>query len=254
MKEYSKIVEACQYLLNNYPEAQKVKSYLDHRINQKSQESFQLGYFPNIKNIKVLIDLVGLECLQKLQLITTNSFQNELIKNVHFDNQPLIIPLKNPYGEIVGLSGRSILPDKEIKNNNIAKYKNTPRSNFFKKGHLLFGLYENKKSILKHNSVYLVEGQFDVIKATEKGLTNTVGLGTSDMTYYQFSVINRYTDNLILILDNDSAGENGRKHIINKFGKFANIQNFYIPDQYKDIDEYLNTKSDNDKSMSFIIK
>jgi len=134
----------------------------------------------------------------------------------------------------------------------IPKYKNTSETNAFKKGNLLFGLYENKQSIIEKDCVYIVEGQFDVIKAVEKGFTNIVALGNSHMTSYQFSVISRYTDNIFLLLDNDEAGEKGRKRIVEKFGKLANIQNFYLPESYKDIDEYF-TKT-GDESVSFDIK
>ena len=85
----------------------------------------------------------------------------------------------------------------------------------------------------------------------EKGFKNIIALGTANMNSYQFSLINRYTDNIFLLLDNDMAGEKGRKSAMSQFGKLANIQNFYIPEPYKDIDEYF-TKS-NDNSISFAI-
>ena len=86
----------------------------------------------------------------------------------------------------------------------------------------------------------------------EKGLRNIVALGNANMTYYQFSVITRYTNNIFLLLDNDEAGEKGRKRIVDLFGKYANIRNFYLPDPYKDIDEFLSNNSA--ESLSFIVK
>jgi len=53
-------------------------------------------------------------------------------------------------------------------------------------------------------------------------------------------------------LDNDSGGKEGRKLIMNKFGRYANIQNFYVPNPYKDIDEYLTNS--NEESVSFVVK
>jgi DNA primase len=65
----------------------------------------------------------------------------------------------------------------------------------------------------------------------------------------------RYTNNIVLLLDNDEAGEKGRNLIINKFGKFANIQNMYIPPSYKDIDEYIKSENITDVSqVEFVIK
>lgn len=253
---FDELVEACQFLLHNYPEAQDVRSYLNARVDENTQKKFQFGYFPDNYHLPVLSSLIGEGTLSKEKIlfikITEDTQYPRTIKYSHFENQPLIMPYKDPYGNVVGLVGRSILPEVEIKKNKIAKYKNTAESKSFKKGHLLFGLYENKKSIMDNNLVYVVEGQFDVIKATERGMDNIIGLGSTNMTPYQFSVISRYTDNIILLLDNDEAGERGRQKIVEKFGRFANIQNFYLPEGYKDIDEYL---SKNDLSnLSFVIK
>lgn len=251
-----KIVESCRYLLNNFPEAQEAKSYLDSRLAPESQENFQFGYFPGIKNLQVLIDMVGEETLLKEKLFYSRVIEDSLcsrtINTVYFEHHPLIMPFRNVYGKVVALVGRTLMPEVEWKALKIPKYKNTAETPYFKKGNLLFGLYENKQAILEQNCVFIVEGQFDVIKATEKGFKNIVALGNSHMTAYQFSVISRYTDNIYLLLDNDEAGVKGRKRIRDKFGKLANIQDFYLPESYKDIDEYF-TKSGED-TVSFAVK
>jgi DNA primase len=91
-----------------------------------------------------------------------------------------------------------------------------------------------------------------MIKADEYGLDNVVSIGSASLSDYQFSLITRYTDNIHLLLDNDEAGERGRKRIMDRFKQYANIINFYLPQEYKDVDEYL-TKDEN-KSLSFVIK
>lgn len=250
------IVESCQYLLQNYPEARDCKSYLDSRLTQESQEKFQFGFFPGIQHLPVLVDMVGEDALRQEKLFYSRKIEDTLsprtIQFCYFENHPLILPFRNSYGEIVALVGRTMLPEAEWKAMKISKYKNTAESATFKKGNLLFGLYENKQSIMDQNCVYIVEGQFDVIKAVEKGFNNIVALGNSHMTAYQFSVISRYTDNIFLLLDNDEAGRKGRKRIVDKFGKLANIQNFYLPESYKDIDEYF-TKS-GEETVSFVVQ
>lgn len=236
---FDKIVESCQFLLNNFPDAQECKLYLDSRLNNQSQEKFQFGYYPKLNNLKALTSLIGEETLEGLKLFYSKSIEDSLyprkIDFSYFENYPLIMPFKDPYGKSVGLIGRSLLSDSERKEKNISKYKNT----VFDKGNYVFGLYENKQFIFNANLVYVVEGQFDLIKASEKGLTNIIALGNSNMTAYQFSVICRYTNNIILLLDNDEAGEKGRKRIMDKFGNYANIQNFFLPSGYKDIDQFL---------------
>lgn len=250
---FEKVVESCRYLLNNFPTAQESREYLDSRLTTESQEFFQFGYLPDLNNLSVLTEMVGEELLIKDKLLYSKDIEDSLyprrINFCYFDNYPIILPFRDTYGNIVALVGRTLLSEIERKEKKISKYKNTMD---FKKGQYLFGLYENKQSIIDQNCVYVVEGQFDVIKAVERGFKNIIALGTSNMSIYQFSLISRYTDNIFMLLDNDEAGEKGRKLATNKFGKLANIQNFYISDNYKDIDEYL-TKT-GDESMSFSIK
>lgn len=245
-----RIVEACTYLLNNYSEAQECKEYLNNRVDQKSQDLFQFGYFPSVENIKAITSLVEEDFLIENSLIYVKNIEDSMfprkLKFSLFQDHPLIMPYKDPYGKVVGLVGRSLLSDKDRK---IHKYKNT--SNFSKSKNL-FGLYENKKFIIDKGCVFIVEGQFDTIKAVESGMTNIVSLGGADMSSHQFSLITRYTNNIFLLLDNDEAGEKGRKKIIEKFGSHCNIHNFYLPEPYKDIDEFLSKNSY--ESLSFICK
>ena len=250
---FDKIVESCRYLLKHFPEAQEAQEYLNSRLTPESQELFRFGYFPGIKHLPALIDMVGEDVLHDAKLLYTKQMEDSLyprtIHFCHFEDHPLIMPYRDNQGKIIALVGRSLLNDADREEKKVHKYKNTTK---FKKGNVLFGLYENKQYILDQNCVYVVEGQFDVIKAVEKGFSNIVGLGTASMTPYQFSVISRYTDNIRLLLDNDDTGEKGRKLILGKFGKLANIQNFYLLDSFKDIDEYF-TKSGED-SVSFVVR
>jgi DNA primase catalytic core len=248
----NKIVESCRFLLNNFPEAEDCKEYLNSRLNTDSQELFQFGYFPGIKNIAALVSLIGEDTLKDAKIFFSkdieDSFSPRKVNISFFENYPLVVPFRDVYGRFVSLVGRSLLSDEERKKIGLPKYKNTI---FSKKNHL-FGLYENKAAILDQDCVYIVEGQFDVIKSVEAGFKNVVALGGSHLTYYQFSLISRYTNNIFLLLDNDEAGITGRKRIVEVFGQYANIRNMYLPEEYKDIDEYLSNNTFD--SLSFIVK
>ena len=246
------IFNSCNYLLDNYPNAQETKEYLNSRI---TNSNFSFGYFPNLNNFSSISNIISEQELINNNLLYSRSIEDHLgprtIKQLHFEYFSLIIPFKDPYGNIVALVGRTLLDNKERESLKIPKYKNTS----FKKGNYLFGLFENKESIIENDMVYIVEGQFDVIKANSIGFNNVIALGTSHMTNYQFSTILRYTNNIILLLDNDEAGIKGRESIIKKYSKFANIQNFYIPESYKDIDEYISTENiKNFEDLSFQIQ
>lgn len=248
-----KIVNACEFLLQNYPESEETQKYLDSRLSKESQNLFRFGYFPNVPNIQSLIALVGEEALAEHSLFYNKEIEDSLyprtIKFSYFEDYPMVMPFRDVYGNVVGIVGRTLLSEEERSAKEISKYKNTKN---FTKSHHLFGLFENKYNILREDSVYIVEGQFDVIKATEKGMNNIVAIGSCSLSPYQFSLINRYTNNLILLLDNDEAGKKGRKKIIDKYGKYSNIQNFYLPDNYKDIDECLSSNSVED--IEFIVE
>lgn len=233
------IIDSCRYLLNNYPEAQQTLDYLKNRLENDSQELFQFGYFPPPEHLVALSSLVKEEDLFKYKLLfirtITDSLYHRVIKSGYFDDYPLIMPLRDTYGKPIALVGRTIIDEDLRKDRKMSKYKYT--MDFTKTNHV-FGLYENKKNIIANDCVYIVEGQIDVIKAMERKFNNIVAIGGSSMSSYQFSVINRYTNNIFLLLDNDEAGEKGRKSIIDRFGSYANIHNFYLPEGYKDIDQY----------------
>lgn len=246
------ISEHCRFLLQNFPDAQKCRDYLDFRLGKESQELFQFGYFPGAATLQVLTDLVGNDKLKDHSLMYTREIEDSLFPRklniCYFEDYPLVMPFRDPYGEVVALVGRTLLSEEERTVKKIPKYKNTKP---FLKGHNVFGLYENKQAILEQNHVFVVEGQFDVIKSVEKGMKNIVAVGSNNMTTYQFSVISRYTNNIFLLLDNDESGEKGRKRAIDKFGKLANIRNFYLPTEYKDIDEFFNQNELDALSFAF---
>lgn len=236
---FALIVQHCQGLLHNSPVAEPHREYLNGRLLKETQNKFGFGYFPDVAHFSLLTDIISEKQLEEIGLLRHWEMQDSVsprrIQFNFFENQSLIMPYRNAYGEVVALVGRSILGEDTRRALEIEKYKNTQ----FTKGNHLFGLYEAKESILRAGFVYIVEGQLDVIKAMERGISNIVGLGTSNMTDYQLSLICRYTNNLLLLLDNDEAGFKGRREIIKKYGEYANFQDVYLPDGYKDIDEYL---------------
>lgn len=252
MKDYELIIKECRDLLTHLPSAEAHRQYLNSRLNKDTQEKFGFGYFPSGQEVNLLVERVGADTLKQLSLLFTKTIQDSAFpRQVNFnffEHQPLVMPYRDVYGNVIALVGRSILSEEDRRTQLVEKYKNTQ----FAKGDHLFGLYEAKYDILRKGFVYIVEGQFDVIKSFEKGLTNVVALGSSHLTGYQLSLLCRYTDNILLLLDNDAAGEKGRREIFDKYSRYANFQNVYLPDGYKDIDEYL--KDHDVHSMSLLTK
>lgn len=240
------ITEICQELLNNFPEAFEVREYLDKRIEKEVQKEFQMGYFPNSDNLHLIVDIIGEERLVKSELFYYRFLEGERTLASILENHNMVMPYKNAYGKTIALVGRTILTDSEFKRLNISKYKN---SQFKKKNHL-FGLYRAKPAILKEDCVYVVEGQFDCIRAMTNGIENCVCLGSGNMTFNQFATLTRYTDNIIMLLDNDKAGNEGMDKAVANYGKKANITKACIPEGYKDLDQFL--ESEGARAKEFI--
>lgn len=74
-----KIVDSCQYLLQSFPGAEDCRNYLNSRLGKDSQEKFKFGYFPDFKNLNVLIDLVGEDTLRKEGLLYTKNVEDSII-------------------------------------------------------------------------------------------------------------------------------------------------------------------------------
>jgi len=252
MNYYKDIVASCRDLLLNFPEAAHVADYASKRLTESGQDKFSFGYFPSNANLSVLEAIVGEDKLAKSDLIYDRILQDgastRKIRHSSLENHNLVMPYRDVYGNIIALVGRTILGEEERQAQNIPKYKNTS----FDKGSHLFGLYEAKESIIKTNTAYVVEGQFDCITAHGKGMTNVVALGSSNMTFEQFALLTRYTNNLFILLDNDQAGRAGTERILKFYSKYANIRRSILPKGFKDIDEYL---ADNDvESLIYTLK
>lgn len=248
MKKFEELLNICHNLLHQ-PIGNDAKSYLDSRILPQTKEYVKFGYFPDSNNINLILSEFLFEDLEELKLsykktIDTNCGVKDIYSS-YFENHPLIFPFRDHYGDIVAFIGRTLLSDEDRKKLGLAKYKNS----MFEKSHYLFGLYEARKDILDQGLVYVVEGELDVLKAREKNINNIVSLGSSNMSFLQLSLLLRYTDNILLLLDNDEAGQSGRKKIIEKYSKYANFQAVSLPMGYKDIDEYL--KSHDELSLDF---
>lgn len=124
-------------------------------------------------------------------------------KGKYFDKfrNRLIFPIFNVRGDIIGFGGRAIGDD-------MPKYLNSPENYVFSKKNNLYGLNVAKEFIMKENMVIMVEGYMDVVSLYQHGVKNAVAsLGTA-LTENQSKLVKRYTKNVALCYDSDSAGVN----------------------------------------------
>lgn len=202
-KDYEIYEYAMKYYLNNINTADgsKAREYLLKRgINETIIKEFKLGYSGSSKDtFYKLATNKGwdIETLNKLGLI------NKVNENVYdtFINR-IVIPIENLKGEVVGFTGRIFNGE-----DNTAKYLNTKETEIFKKSSLLFNYHNAKNYIRDRKSVIVVEGNMDAIKMSAKGFKNVVALMGVALSNEQIDILKRLKVPVILMLDNDNAGE-----------------------------------------------
>lgn len=242
---FKQITEACSYILHHDPIAANARKYLADRLPQEAQLKYELGYFPNDQNLKYLLSLVDKDILEAVGAVYPRLIAGGSSAHGHFNLHNIVMPFKDVYANTIALVGRTMFNNAEQKELEIQKYKYTFGLN--KELHT-FGMHLAKDYIIAKNCVICVEGQFDCISCQFNGLKNVVALGGAYMSRYQLFQLHRYTNNIILLLDNDKAGSAGKLKIKKKYSKFANIVSVSIPQipgqEIKDIDEFIK-KADN---------
>ena len=178
--------------------------YLKNRgVSPSSITNFGMGYSPDFDSMKntLLKQGFSIETLKKAGLVDTGANG----KNYDAFAERLTFPLINTYGDVIGFSAR-IIEDKPF-----AKYKNSTQTIVFDKSHVIFGINLIKKLRNQLHSnvprIILVEGQLDVVSMHQNGFNNTVAcLGTA-LTPFHAKELKKMTDNIVLLLDGDSAGQ-----------------------------------------------
>lgn len=113
----------------------------------------------------------------------------------------VMFPVHSISGKVVAFGGRILR-----KQDNMAKYVNSPESEIYHKSNELYGIYFAKKAIVKEERCFLVEGYTDVISMHQSGIENVVASSGTALTPGQIRMIHRFTENVTVIYDGDAAG------------------------------------------------
>ena len=113
-----------------------------------------------------------------------------------------MFPILTSAGRVVGFGARKMRDDDPIQ----GKYINSPETPVYSKSRILFGLSHAKESIRKEDAVLLVEGYADMISLFQAGVQNVVASSGTALTEEQLDLLGRYSKNLVLVYDGDSAG------------------------------------------------
>jgi len=214
LKLYEICQEAAEFFEGNLKEEKAVQEYLIKRgISLKSIEEFNIGYALNSWNslYKHLTDL-GYETsdIEKAGLIIQNTkYQIQNTKYYDRFRKRIMFPICDISGQIIGFTGRIFKGDEST-----AKYMNSPETPIFNKSQILYALDKAKIDMRKEDGCILAEGQIDVIMSHQAGVKNMAAASGTALTPDHLRIIKRYTNNLLLAFDTDTAGETATKRSI----------------------------------------
>lgn len=203
--------EYYHFVLTKHKSGEEARSYLKSRgIGGEAMTQFNLGYAPNqwrsVSDFLVTKKKYHPEDLEAVGLVIrkdATGFYDRFRGRVMF-------PLKDHKGVVVGFSGRTLSSEPTE-----AKYINSPETMLYSKSKMLYGLWENREYIRKADGIVLVEGELDVLPSWQAGVKNVAAIKGSAFTAEQAQLMSRITQNVVMSLDADSAGQEAIKRAVN---------------------------------------
>lgn len=172
----------------------KERGFRDAIINK-----FQLGYCLNQRDAFIQHAIKNGYSKELLLKIGLASGSEERMYDKYQGR--VIFPIHNLTGKVIGFGARILSSDKTK-----AKYLNSPESEIYNKSQTLYGIYFAKNEISRLDNCILVEGYADVLSMHQAGIENTVASSGTSLTTEQIRLISRYTKNITILYDGDSAG------------------------------------------------
>ncbi|MDD5644643.1 MAG: DNA primase [bacterium] len=193
------------------PSASSLRDYLRKRGKKDAEtDVFRIGYAPD--SWDALQRWAKTKSLNQEDMAATGLIVKRDSQKGYYDRfrKRIMIPILNVTGKVIGFGGRAT-------DDSSVKYMNSPESSIFNKGNTLFGLFYSRDYITKEDSAIIVEGYFDFFSLFSGGVKNAVAsLGTS-FTGNQIKMIKRYTDNIVMAYDSDTAGQKASLRVLDVF-------------------------------------
>ena len=197
-------------------------------------EEFKLGYVPWKNNF--YDDLLKKYSEEDINLTGLYYKNDKTGKYIDRFNSRVIFPVNNITGDTIALGGRIIRESK------LAKYINSPETEFYKKGNMIFNLDKAKDLRSKTDEVLIVEGYMDVVSVYASGIKNVIANSGTALTERQISLIWKFFPNPIICLDGDESGQKAALRIAERLFPLINEKNkiyFSIMPEGKDPDDYI---------------
>jgi DNA primase len=199
--------EYFHYLLTSHKVGERARRYLGERgIRKPAIETFKLGFASESWD-GLIRYLVGKKRYKLEELLEVGLVVKGRKGDYDRFRNRTIFPLRDVRGNVLGFAGR-IMPGGDEER---AKYINSPETVLYHKSDHLYGLHENRATIKKKDQVVVVEGEFDAISSWQAGLKQVVAVKGTALTEGQIKLLRRYTRNVALALDADTAGDAATK-------------------------------------------
>ena len=218
------------------------RDYLKNRsLGKEEVKKFKIGFIEKNPNFyEKLKEEFSEQALMETGLFYLDDKKKNYVERFR---GRLIFPINNISGQPIALGGR-IIDD----NDYLAKYINSPETNFFKKGSNLYNLDIARKLSNKLDHIYLVEGYMDVVGLSKNGIENAVAnLGTS-LTDKQILTLNQFFDDIIICFDGDESGYKAAlraaENSIKELKPEKQISFLFLPDK-EDPDSFVNKNGKN---------
>ena len=178
----------------------KAKEYLinERHLSEEVIKEFNIGLALNDNNLNKLLSSKGYSDKDIIEMSLANKTDNGLLDM--FRNR-ITFPICNHEGKIIAYSARI------YQNEDTSKYINSKESIIFKKGYTFYNYDKCRLEALKTKSVILVEGQMDAIRVYTSGFKNVIASMGTAITSNHISLLKKLNAKVILMMDNDNAGE-----------------------------------------------
>ena len=220
-KTYKNILKEYKDYFHNqlFSENNKVAfDYLKKRgLNKSIIEEFKLGYVPWKNNF--YDELLKKYSEEEIDLTGLYYKSDKTKKYIDRFNSRIIFPVNNISGDTIAFGGRI------IRENKLAKYINSPETEFYKKGSMIFNLDRAKDLRSETDDVLVVEGYMDVVSVYASGIKNVIANSGTALTEKQISLIWKFFSNPIICLDGDESGQKAALRIGERLFPLINEKN-----------------------------
>ena len=221
---------ACRFYQNslNTSLGKSANEYLTNRhIDKDTIKKFKIGLSLSKTSLTDYLLSKGYELKELINLGLSNDGGSDLFTN------RIMFPLYDLEGNVVAFSGR------RYNTNEGSKYINTKETAIFKKGTILYNYHNAKERLKKNDSIIVMEGFMDVIRASTVGINNCIATMGTALTKQNATLLKKTASNIVLCFDGDKAGEEATTKAIEIFKEIDVVPKVIRLEEDLDPDEYI---------------